>query len=144
MKENILKTVVLSCVFFFCACQKETTIPFAQIVGDWSGKETYNSYLGDSTVATIIGNFDVTFSQNGTGFITSGGSKYSLVWSYNAAQNEIDVRFKINVPPNVSFTTYPFSIEEDKPTSQKWSTYSSYLSTGKVRKFITRWDLTKK
>jgi hypothetical protein len=144
MKENILKTVVLFSLTFFCACQKETTIPFAQIVGDWSGKQTYNSYLGDSTVATIIGTFNVSFAQNGTGFLSSNGFKDSLVWSYNSAQNEIDVRIKNNNPPVVSFTTYPFSIDENKPTSQKWSVYSSYLSTGKVRKFITRWDLTKK
>ena len=144
MKENILKSIAILSLFFFFTCNKETIAPFAHIVGDWECKQTYKSFLGDSSVATIVGNLNLTFAQNGTGFSTVNGVKDSLVWSYNEAQNEIDVRIKIYEPPVVSFTTYPFSIIENKPISQKWSYYQSYLSTGKVRKFITQWDLTKK
>jgi hypothetical protein len=144
MGKNISKPIAILLLFFFFSCNKETVAPFAHIVGDWECKHTYQSFLGDSTVATIVGNLNLTFAANGTGFSTSNGFKDSLVWSYNEVQNEIDVRIKIYNPPVVSFTTYPFSIIENKPTVQKWSYYQSYLSTGKVRKFITQWDLTKK
>ena len=94
--------------------------------------------------------FELVFKEGGIGSQIEKGTFINdtipFVWFYNEINNEFDIITKINSGGvNVNAYPYPFAIEENKPTSQKWSCFTSYLTTGnKVRKSVIQWSLTKK
>lgn len=132
-------------LFIFSFCKKEETKPYAHLVGNWAGIETYQSFINDSLETTIKYSLNLAFYEDGTGIsIDNRNGIDTLVWNYNDKRKEIDIRIKGVLAPVVNYETYPFSIIENKDTFQKWSYFHSYLSTGKIRKFMSTWEINKK
>lgn len=143
--NRFLIIVSILSLFVFSFCKKEETIPYAHLVGNWTGIETYEYFLNDSLETTIRYNLNLFFYADGTGVsIDNRNGIDSLVWSYNDKRKEIDIRVKSLLPPALLYKTYPFSIIENKERYQKWSYFETYPSVGKVRKNMNTWEINKK